>query len=173
MIVGAIGSFFGTCLGFLLLYPYFRLSEEMEKKYKERLIRSGRISRHSTRKDGHFAILLLTIPVVYFLCFLSGPVSTSFGWVRMGSVREISRVDVARISAIGALCIAPVWVPVVLLVYGIFEKIYQFVCEVLDGRAEREEPDTLPYLWRQGEALVWLFRPVPGTNTSRPGSTNM
>jgi len=174
MVVGAIGGFFGTALGLLCIVPLGRLGEMVDKRYKQRHIRSGRISRHSTRTDGHFPVLLfIWIPLVFLVCLLSGPISASFNWVMVGVARELSKADITRMSAIGAVFVAPGWTPIALVIYGVAETIYQFFSEILEGHAGQGEPDMLPYLWRQGEALIWLFRPIPRKISSRSLSTNV
>jgi len=137
----------------------------MEKRYKERNIRSGRIPPYSSREDGHFPVLLLWVPLVFVACLLSGPTGASVNLTVPG-LHDVSKADVTVMSAIGGIIVAPGGILVTLLTYGVLEPIYQFLWDVALETEERGEPEMLPYLWRQGEAFVWLLWPVPRQSSS-------
>jgi len=161
--VGAIGGFFATlpCLVFVIALRV--LGDWMEKWFKERNIRSGRVSHDTDRENGHFPVLLLWIPLVFLPCLFSGLIG-----IRTIGIDELSKADVAKMSAIGGVIVAPGWIIVSLLTYGVLETVYIFLCELsasqeLEGKGE---PEMLSYLWRQGEALVWLLLPVSQVQSS-------
>ena len=172
MAVGPIGGILGTlpCLFFVIPLGY--LEAWMDERFKQRNIRSGRISCDSTRDDGHFPILPLWIPLVFLACLLSGPTGASLDLAIPG-MHELSKANVTKMSAIGGIIVAPVWIPVALLTYGVSQKTFQLICEILQGFAESEEVVMLPYLWRQGEALIWLFTPVRSQILSGSISTSV
>ena len=145
------------CLVFVI--PVGLFGGWVEERFKERHIRSGRIPRDSTREDGHFPTLLFWIPLVFLACLLSGPVGASINLAIPG-MHELSKANVTRVSAIGGALVSPIWIIVALVTYGVSEATLQLICEILDGFAYKTEPEILPYLSGQFEALLWLFSPV-------------
>jgi len=166
--VGAIGGCFGTLIAIFFVMPVAFLGDWMEKRFKERYRRSGRIPRDSTREDGHFPVLLLWIPLVFLACFLAGPFGDTVSSAIPG-VGGLSSVDLTIMSAIGGVFVAPVWMVVTPLTCGVLESIYHFLYEVLQGCARKKEPTIAPYLWRQSEAFVWLLTPAPRQTLSGTG----
>ena len=75
-------------------------------------------------------------------------------------VRGLSKGDATKMSAIGGALVTPGWIIIVLLTCGFFEAIHTYIYEILKARAE-QGPRIFPFLWRQVEALIWLFTPAP------------
>ena len=149
---------------FPLSFAWGGLCYLVDKHFRKRYIRTGRIAINSTRKNGHFPVILLWIPYVYIDCFLAGV----FGHSSTSEAGSVDRHEVMQMAAIGGSFVAIVWVLLSPVVVGILQDVYQTLKEIANGVPEQDDPSILPYLYRQAEALVWLLTPTPQKKSPPP-----
>ena len=127
----------------------------MDDRYKARHILSGRLPATSTRKDGHFPVLILSIPFFYVICVITG----AYAKIPSGGAGQQppSRSRLTQMCAVGGVFAAPFSTFAIPITVAVLEIIFKFNIEVIQGHPDQTEPLVSPYLARQFEALVWLF----------------
>ena len=141
----------------------------VDDRFRERCIRAGRIASSSTRKDGHFPVLLMWVPFVYSICLLAGVLGFNF---KTSEVDRLSRAEVMQIVAIGAAFAVPFCVLIPPVVLGLLQVGYRTLKEIASGYPEKDDPPLLPYLYRQAEALLWLLTPRKSLPSDLTSSTS-
>ena len=152
---GAIGGFFASLAAFSVSFVWGGLCSSVDEHFRERCIRAGRIASNSTRKNGHFPVVLMWIPFVYIDCLLAGTIGFGF----RSEAGFLLRREVMQMVAIGSIFVAIFCVLIPPAIVGLLQVVYQTLKEIAYGFPEKDDPSILPYLHRQAEAFMWLLTP--------------
>lgn len=150
--------FFIGVKGSLLLCPAFLflgaillpICKVLDARFRDYYTRLGKLGLDSKRPDGHFPVFLLWIPLVFFDCFLAG-LCANPRW------SSLTIHQLAHITAIGASLWTPGMLVVGFCLWWIGERIDRCERRMWDPAVDSVGGDAIPFLYRQWEALTWLF----------------